>query len=208
MARAPVVYEARFGLNRQVLVTVLVAIALTALAVATHVSAVVTVASVALFGAGGLIMLLIGLGGGVALRVDADGITHRGPGLGPLLRPPPVTMAWPSVRRVLLFDQVVGFGTFGRIPYIGVALHPGMLPPRGGSGRPWATRLAAGLLSHVPPDVIPLSRQVVGFEIDRARLIDAVAANAPDVEVVDIDLDGAVYPASPERPRRSPWTWR
>ena len=61
---------------------------------------------------------------------------------------------------------------------------------------------------HVPPDVIPLSRQVVGFEIDRARLIDAVAANAPDVEVVDVDLDGAAYPATPERPRRSPWTWR
>ena len=67
---------------------------------------------------------------------------------------------------------------------------------------------AAGLLSHVPPDVIPLSRQVVGFEIDRAALIDAVAANAPDVEVVDVDLDGAVYPASPSARAGRLGTWR
>jgi hypothetical protein len=207
MERAPAVYEARFGFNRQIIGTLLVSVALSVVAIVARIPPAVAVLSVTLFGVGGLVVLLGSLGGGVALRVDQEGVTLGSPGLAGLRREP-VAVPWPMVRRILLFEQALGAGFGGRIPYLGLLLHHGMLAPPGAAGRGWAARAAAWLLPHVPPEAIPLSRGITGFRLDRARLLDAVAANAPDVDVVDVDLDGATYPATRERPRRWLWPWR
>jgi hypothetical protein len=91
------------------------------------------------------------------------------------------------------------------MPYIGLALRPGAPSPPGvRHPRGLLLRLSSSLVPHVPPEVIPLSRQISGWRLDRARLLAAVAAYAPDVGVVEVEQDGSTHPITVSSQRR-PW---
>jgi hypothetical protein len=56
----------------------------------------------------------------------------------------------------------------------------GAAPDARPDARPDAT------FAHVPADVVQRSLMITGWRLDRRRLADAIAAHAPDVDLLDL----------------------
>ncbi|HEX3491052.1 MAG TPA: hypothetical protein VHU92_17020 [Streptosporangiaceae bacterium] len=117
----------------------------------------------------------------VAVRVDARGVTLGGSPLR--YRGTTVTVPWPDITNVLLWQQLLPPGTL--IPHLGLERRQAATASQGAASRRQAA--AAGLGPEIPADVLAASRQVTGWRLDRHGLARAVARFAPDVWVLDYD---------------------
>ncbi|UCM91176.1 hypothetical protein [Streptomyces marincola] len=151
-----------------------------------------------LIGAVGAVVFVVFAGAargrGVALRVGPEGVTLGGGPL-PFGRVHPTHVPWPEVEAVLLWGPAAPAGAGPR--YVGVrvraAAEAPAWPPR--AAAPAArvpSRVAAApparadLPAGPPRDGAVLGRAIQGWRLDRARLLAAVAAFAPEgVRVVD-----------------------
>jgi hypothetical protein len=117
----------------------------------------------------------------VAVRVDARGVTLGGSPLR--YRGTTMTVSWPDITNVLLWQQLLPPGTL--VPHLGLERRQAATVSQGAVSRGQST--AAGLGPEIPADVLAASRQVIGWRLDRRGLARAVARFAPDVWVLDYD---------------------
>jgi hypothetical protein len=200
----PAPYIERFGFAPKTVFVVLASAVFCALSFLPGISLALRVVTLVFCGGIGLFILVTAVSRGIALRIDQQGVTLGAPPMPWLRRQRAVLVPWRDLQQVMLFSQVVPSPPTFRMPYIGLALRPGAPPPPGARLRGRLLRLSSSLVPHIPPEVIPLSRQISGWRLDRARLLAAVAAYAPDVGVVEVEQDGSTHPVGAS-PQRRPW---
>jgi hypothetical protein len=180
-SQRPGEYIARFGFNRKAVPVMLGCAAFTAACVLLpDMHILVRSAGLLLFGVGGLLFLVTSLKGGVAFRVDEEGITLGNPPVG--VQRPELHVPWASIAEVVLFRQNVGAATQ---PYVGLRLRPGA--PAVDTGVDRDSRVWQGvrrLVPHVPEDVLAHSRPINGWRLDAERLTQALDVHAPHVRIV------------------------
>ncbi len=162
--------------------------------------------TIALFAAGGLILVWGAAQYRVALRVDARGVTLGGSPLH--YQATTAVVPWADIASVVLWRQVLPTGVL--MPYLGLKRRPGaaelpaaspshtrpVLPqgrrPRvpdipGPDSRSRGSHRPEGLAPDIALDVLMASRAVDRWRLDRRALARAVAGFAPDVRVLDAD---------------------
>ncbi|MEV0251418.1 hypothetical protein AB0H76_32830 [Nocardia sp. NPDC050712] len=145
-------------------------------------SPVLRIATLLLFGGGGLLLVAVALSRKVALRVDQAGITLGGQPLryeSGTLRIP-----WAEVQAVVLWRQHSAAG----IAWIGVlrSVDAPPLPstPAGATGR--RVHSAAAAISGAPDArLLECGRTINGWKLDTAQLAATLRAIAPQVELID-----------------------
>jgi hypothetical protein len=194
----PTAYVAHFGFDRRTCMTLIGCVAFVALLIwmptaASAFAWVIKVAGLLLFGLGGLVFAFMAARGGVALSVDAHGITLGNPRIPqPGTTNRPVGVPWRDVAEVVLFDQ---YHAGGRMPYIGLRFRPeaqAHATTFNPDSRLWPTNRS--LMRHVPEDVLLRSRPANGWRLDERLLCEAVARHAPAVPVVRLDEAGQPHP--------------
>ncbi|MFJ5772746.1 hypothetical protein [Streptomyces sp. NPDC093094] len=173
----PPVYEARFGFDRRTSLVVLICAVFTACAFLPDMPPGIRIASLVLFGGGGLVMAAGALTRRVALRVDASGVLLGGSPLR--YRATTAHVPWKDIEAVALWSQSVPHSS---IPYVGLVRHEGAPPLPGPQGR--TARAVGGALVPVPFEVLMASRAVNGWRLDTPRLAAAVTHFAPHVRMV------------------------
>lgn len=164
----PSVYEARYGFTPKSTFVVIVAAAGSAAVILLDFSLFLRIATLALFGVGGLWYLIGLLSRKVALRVDRDGITLGGK--PPRYKATTRFIPWAEVETVVLFTQVIPtlHGTV-KMRHVGVQRKPGTSPAPTG-----IQRVARILTTDVPADVVMSSTAVNGWRLDERALSDAL----------------------------------
>ncbi|WP_327708256.1 hypothetical protein OG912_04330 [Streptomyces sp. NBC_00464] len=174
------VYEARYGWDGKTLGVVAGAAALTLLLVVSDAPPVLRAICVVLFGGGGLFMAFVALSRRPAFRVDGKGVLLGGSPAR--YRATTVHVPWQDITAIVLWQQKMPGGS---LPWVGVALRPGAVPPPAPGQGEIARATLRALLPNVPADVVLTSRAVSGWRLDRAALDSAVDAFAPGIPVVD-----------------------
>ncbi|MGW2559112.1 hypothetical protein ACWCXB_07660 [Streptomyces sp. NPDC001514] len=179
-SKAPV-YEARYGFDRRTVAVLAVSALFCAAALipGADFSWRLQIATLVLFGGGGLLMTAGALTRKVAFRVDESGVLLGGSPLR--YRATTVHVPWEDITAVVLWQQRVPHAT---IPWIGVA-RPEGAPPLPGPGQGRFARAVGGALAPVPVDLLMASRAVNGWRLDKGRLAAAVAHFAPGTAIVD-----------------------
>lgn len=173
----PSVYEARFGLTlKSASVVVAAGVFSVAAIMLDDVSWQLRVATLVVFGAGGLVYLANLLSRKVALRVDRAGIVLGGSPMR--YKATTEFVPWAEVHAVVLFKQVIPT-THGTttMPYVGVQRKPGFGMPLSG-----VQRVTAKLVPDVPAGIVITSRAVSGWRLDARALSDALP---PEVRLID-----------------------
>jgi hypothetical protein len=116
----------------------------------------------------------------LALRVDAEGVTL---GSVQAFGSAKITAreSWDDLAAVVLFGR--SSGALPKVRCIGLMRlddQSGAAPDARPDARPDAT------FAHVPADVVQRSLMITGWRLDRRRLADAIAAHAPDVDLLDL----------------------
>jgi hypothetical protein len=147
-----------------------------------------------LFGVGGVWFLYMVARGGLAFRADREGVTLGNPRVRqPGMHNRPLRVPWPDVAEVVLFHQYAGQA---RVPYLGLRLRPGVRRPNTTTFnrrcRLWPVN--RGLFPGIPEAVLVRSRPITGWRLDEGRLLEAIAAFAPEVRVLRLEHDGSVRP--------------
>jgi hypothetical protein len=147
-----------------------------------------------LFGVGGGWFLYMVARGGLAFRADREGVTLGNPRIRQAgMHNRPLRVPWSDVAEVVLFHQYAGQAS---VPYIGLRLRPGVRRPNTTTfnrrSRLWPVN--RGLLPGIPEAVLVRSRPITGWHLDEGRLLEAIAAFAPDVRVLRMEHDGSVRP--------------
>ncbi|MPY97782.1 MAG: hypothetical protein GEU97_07235 [Actinophytocola sp.] len=175
-------YEERYGpTQRNVAVLLISAVFVAALVWLPDTPLLVQIPGLALFGGGGVLMLLIMFSRKTALRVDSSGITLGGFPLR--YRATTAVVPWHDIVAVVLWRQHMAFGA--RMDYVGVQRKNGLPPlPGPGTGR-LSQRAASVLVPHVPGDIAVASRPVNGWSLDAAAFESSMNRLAPHVPVVD-----------------------
>lgn len=163
-------YEVRHGVTVKSVLVLLVSAGIVVLFATTDTSLPIAIAVYLSFGVGGLLYLLDLLLRRVALRIDNRGITLGGP-----FYRRATTVPWADVAAVVLFRVKL-------VPYLGVELRYGAVPPR---RRSVVSDLASLLVRHIPSSAVENCVAVFGWSLDRDRLVAAVQSFAPSVEIVD-----------------------
>ncbi|MDX3850366.1 hypothetical protein [Streptomyces sp. AK02-01A] len=173
------VYEARFGWDRKTAWTVALTAVFTACLLLPDIPLYARLLGLPLFGGGGLFMAYSAMSHKVALRVDETGVLLGG---NPArYESTTAQVPWEDIAAVVLWRQ----HSAASIPYVGLALHRhAALPPGSSQGRVARATLRM-LVPHLPADVVPASRPVSGWRLDKDRLTAAVAHFAPTIPVVD-----------------------
>ena len=179
MENDPFVYEARYSLRgRPGLVVALAAVFVIA-GIFGHLSLAVRILDFALFGVGGLIMLVTGLSRRVAFRVDGRGVTLGG--IPPRYRAGTRFVPWADIEQVVLWRQPMPYGR--SMAYVGLRRRPGA-PPLGGRKTQLAGRAVAATLTRgIPADTLSASRAVNGWRLAPEKLAAAVRHFGPGVLV-------------------------
>ncbi|MCP9620811.1 hypothetical protein FOH10_25660 [Nocardia otitidiscaviarum] len=176
------VYEVRFGFTVQDVSTISVCAGFALVAFLPGCPLLLRIACLGFFGGGGLVYLyqILNLTWSrrVALRVDATGITL---GESPILghRKGIVRVPWCQLTSVAVVTEP------GRHPltYICVATRdrPSALPNPPAS---WRDGVHDFGIPHPSPGLFTASRRIIGWELNRTRLEQAVKQNAPGVDVL------------------------
>jgi hypothetical protein len=175
----PFVYEARYSLRGRSGVVVVLSMVFVIVGIVGPLSPAVRILDFALFGAGGLLMLITGLSRRVALRVDARGVTLGG--IPPRYRSGTRFVPWADIEQVVLWRQSLPYGR--SMPYVGLRRRPGA-PPLGGKKTQLAGRAVAATLTRgISADTLGVSRAVNGWRLDPDRLARAVNYFAPGVRI-------------------------
>lgn len=179
----PDVYEERYRPNPRTILVIAVCLLFTAAALLVPLGAFTRILILALFGVGGVVMLVATFSRKVALRVDDMGITLGG--LPLRYAATTVHVPWSEVQAVVLWRRPLA----QNLPYIGV-LRPHDAPPLRGFPTGSAGKLMAGFgyaVSGAPdPRLIAAGRAVNGWRLDLERLTAAVRHHAPGVAVHDL----------------------
>jgi hypothetical protein len=167
-------YVERFGLSWRVALRIAICVAFMVVALTVPMSIALRVCGVVLFGAGVLVFARVAASREVALRIDASGVTLG----GSPLRYAATTehVPWADIEAIVLWRQQVRTAT---LQYIGVQRGPQAPRPRGRLG----DSISSNLVSHVSPELVRSSRAVVGWRLDRQRLVEAVARFSPGTHV-------------------------
>ncbi|MFC7241551.1 hypothetical protein ACFQO7_03560 [Catellatospora aurea] len=177
------VYEERYGPDPKTILVIAVCFLFTAAALLVPLDALTRILTLALFGVGGVVMLVGTFSRKVALRVDGNGITLGGSPLR--YAATTVHVPWAEVEAVVLWRQQLA----QNLPYLGV-LRPHDAPPLHGTPTSPAGKLMAGFGYAVSgaPDLrlIATARAVNGWRLDLDRLTAAVRHHAPGVAVRDL----------------------
>ncbi|MEU7827055.1 hypothetical protein [Catellatospora sp. NPDC049133] len=177
------VYEERYRPVPKTILVIAVCFLFTAAALLVPLDAFTRILTLALFGVGGVVMLVATFSRKVALRVDATGITLGG---SPLRYAATTAhVPWAEVEAVVLWRQPLA----QNLPYIGV-LRPHDAPPLPGTPTGPAGKLMAGFgyaVSGAPdPRLLAAGRAINGWRLDLDRLTAAVRHHAPGVPVRDL----------------------
>ncbi|MEV6276251.1 hypothetical protein [Nocardia sp. NPDC051832] len=172
------VYEERFGFDSKTALVLLISVAFVAGAILLpDMSPVLRILTLALFGGGGLLLLVTSLSRKVALRVDQAGITLGG--APPRHRSMTQHIPWADVEAVVLWRQ----RSASNLPWIGV-LRRADAPPLAGGRRVMTT--AAAALGGAPDErLMQCARAINGWKLDVAGMAAAVQVLAPHVRVDD-----------------------
>jgi hypothetical protein len=172
----PSVYEAGYGLTLKSASVVVAAGMFSVAAIMLDVSWPLRIATLALFGVGGLVHLVNLLSRKVALRVDRAGIVFGGSPIR--YKATTEFIPWAEVQAVVLFTQVIPttHGTT-KMHHVGVQRKPGFGPP---SSR--VQRVTAKLVPDVPARIVTTSRAVSGWRLDARALSDALP---PEIRLID-----------------------
>jgi hypothetical protein len=187
-------YSERFGFDRRT------GLVLAGAAVFTVLSAwlppdglgiwVLKVLGLLLFGVGGSWFLYMVARGGLAFRADREGVTLGNPRIRqPGMHNRPLRVPWSAVAEVVLFHQYAGQAT---VPYVGLRLRPGARRATTFNRRSRLWPINRGLFPGVPEAVLVRSRPITGWHLDEGRLLEAIAAFAPEVRVLRLEHDGSV----------------
>jgi hypothetical protein len=179
-------YEARYGWNRQSWRITGIALVFCAAALLPGMPDWLRILDVGFFGGGALIIVVSGLRGPTAVRVDQAGVTLCGSAL--YAKSTTRLFPWEDVASVIIWQGSFS-GRVNRLEFIGVERRPGAPPLAGrflGRRAPASARLAARLDSPgVPPEVAVTRAATNGWVLDHGKLAAAVAHFAPGVRVVD-----------------------
>jgi hypothetical protein len=154
------------------------------------------VVGIPFFGIGVLAGVVAAARGGVALRIDREGITLGRPRVIPQLTRynRALHVAWDDVAEVVLFHlYVMVLGRTYRYPNIGLRLRPGTHTTATTFDLDswlWRIGRASTFIEHVPEDVLVRSQPIMAWRLDERRLRDAVARCAPRVRVIRLDKTG------------------
>ncbi|WP_137994153.1 hypothetical protein [Streptomyces vilmorinianum] len=171
------VYRARYGWDRRTTGVVALSALFTVVLLLPDMPLLGRILGLPLFGAGGLFLAYVAMSRKVAFRVDETGVLLGGNAAR--YRATTAHVPWADITGVVLWRQRTGRTT---VPYVGVARREGA-PPLPGSGP--ANRAVLEFLTPVSADVAQASRAVVGWRLDKDRLLAAVTHFAPDVPVRD-----------------------
>ncbi|WP_306360534.1 hypothetical protein [Nocardia sp. CC227C] len=174
------VYEVRFGFAVRDVSTIAVCAGFALIGFLPDCPLLLRIACLGFFGGGGLVYLYkilnLTLSRRIALRVDHTGITL---GESPILgdRQGAVSVPWTQVTSVAVVTEP------GRYPLTYICLttrdRSSTLPNPPGSWRDGVHDFRTPL-----PGLLSASRRIIGWEVNRTRLEQAVQHNAPEVDVL------------------------
>lgn len=171
---SPGSYEIRYGFTVRTVMMIVASAAFVAISILVPMPILYAIAGVGFFGLCGVALVIQAVSRGLAVRVDASGVAFGRRMLG--RRPAPSAMAWPEIRRIVLFRQRL---LYSSVPYLGVE-------PVTPSPQTTAGEIAGVLVPGVPAGAITHCRTLNGCRFDRDRFAAAVRAFAPQVEIVDL----------------------
>jgi hypothetical protein len=168
-------YEARYGWDPRTTGVVALSAVFTAILLLPDMPLVAQVLGLPLFGAGGLFLAYVALSRKVAFRVDESGVLLGG---NPArYRSTTAHVPWNDITGFILWHQAAGGAS---VPYVGITRREGA-PALPGDGP--RARAVVEHLAPVPGDVAMASRAVIGWRLDKDRLVAAAAHFAPDIPV-------------------------
>jgi hypothetical protein len=189
MPPEPFVYEARFR-GRKTGRMVVILLVFCAIVIVLPAALWARIFVLAACGIGLVILLGAGLSRKAALRMDPSGITLC---QSPFFRSAVNFYPWGDVQRIVLWR-------FERLEHLGVQRREGAPEPKGAFTGPMSQAAAGTTAPGVDPDVAITGVAANTWDLDRQRLVEAVAHFAPTVEVADASTGQLLYPAEPAPP--------
>lgn len=193
MPPEPVVYEARYGLNRQSGKVIGGSLIFCAVILLIPSPLWARILVVGFFGLCALVLLSVSLTRKTALRVDSAGVTTRSYPLQPRSTR---FYRWEDIDKILIWQ-------YQRMKSVGIQRRDAAAPLTNRPIRSISRGAVAITAPGIPPEVAATGVAANGWALDLNRLAQAVAHFAPTVPVLDTTTGRLLNPSHPEPPGSS-----